>query len=112
MGLLDTLAEEHHESNVLVWVKNLIVILLWIPPLMLLWAVGIAALGVGYRLALHGDLPQVEGILQTLDSDIMLLAFAGAIGYLYLVLANVTFGERVMTTATEQAEGLQEASDE
>lgn len=94
------------------WVKNLIILLMAGPPIMLLWSVGVAAVGIAYRTARYGSLPDLSGVAGVLSSDIALLAVAGSIGYLYLIWANVVFGTSTVEAAKEQAEDLQKAQEE
>jgi multisubunit Na+/H+ antiporter MnhF subunit len=94
-------------------VRNIIIVAVGVPPILVLWAVGIAAIGVAYRVVETGTLPDGVGALPAIaQSDIAALAVAGAVAYLYLIWANVVFGESAVESGIEQAGELQERAEE
>jgi len=93
-------------------VRNAIIIAVGIPPLMVLWAVGIAALGTAYNYSTSGAVPSLGGVPPIVNSDVAWLAIAAAIGYLYLVWANVVFGTGAVESGIDQAEEIQKRAEE
>lgn len=87
------------------WVVNVVVMALWVPLIAVLWGAGIAVAGIGYQVAV-GEI-SVTGVGDALTSAInptlALLVVGGAVGYLYLTLAVITFGEGSVEASTEQA---------
>jgi hypothetical protein len=110
--MIDQLTQKAHDSDVSVGVKNVVVLLLWVPPILILWGVGFALFGVGVRVALYGSLPNLAAIGMPVDPTLAGLAVVGGIGYLYLMLANETFGEETVEAATEQAQDIKDNVDE
>lgn len=112
MALSDRLPDRRTESQAHPAVRNLILLLLAVPPLLVLWGIGIAAVGVGYRMARYGALPELTGLSSVLSSEVTLLAVAAAIGYIYLIWANAVFGTRMVDAAKDQAEDIKDEVDE
>ena len=112
MSITDSLPDRGTGSQAHPWVKNIIILLLAGPPLLLLWSVGVAAVGIGYRTARYGTLPDLSGVAGVLSSDLAILAVAAALGYLYLIWANVVFGTSTVEAAKDQAEDIQQSVQE
>jgi len=108
-GALDDLLSEAEDASVSNWVQDAVVVALWIPPILVLFGISIAILGVGVRTALHGSVPDLSGLGGAVDSQLVLLALGGAIGGLYWLLARATFGGE---TVDESVESAGEAADQ
>jgi hypothetical protein len=98
-------------------VRDAVVVLLWAPVVLILLGIGIggfvALVGVGYSLATSGRVPDLGGLAGAVDPTLVAVAILGAIGYLYLILANETFGTETVEAAQEQAEDIKgEVEDE
>ena len=93
-------------------VKNAIIVAVGVPPLMVLWAAGIAALGMAVNYTMSGATPSLDSVPPILNSDVAWLAIAAAIGYLYLVWANVVFGNDAVESSIDQAEQIQQRVEE
>lgn len=93
-------------------VRDAIVAFLWAPVIIILWglALGIAlgVGGIGWTLATSGRVPDVGGLTSAVDPTLLALGIAGGVGYLYLMLANETFGTDTVEAAQEQAEDLED----
>jgi hypothetical protein len=97
-------------------VRDAVVIALWLPPIVILvslaTAIGIATVGMAWTLATSGTIPDVGGIAGTVDPTLAVVAVGGAVGYLYLILANETFGTDTVEAAADQAEQATESIDD
>jgi ABC-type proline/glycine betaine transport system permease subunit len=98
---LDRLTSEADDASVSNWVQDFVVVALWIPPILILFGIAIAILGVGVRTALYGDLPDLSGVGTALDSQTALLALGAAILGLYWLLARTTFGGETVDQSVE-----------
>lgn len=101
MGLLDDALDQADDANVSNWVQDIVVIALWIPPILVLFAIAISMLGIGVRTALYGDLPDFSGAGGVLDSELALLGLGGVIIGLYWLLARATFGGKTVDDAVD-----------
>lgn len=107
--MIRNLFRQSKEASVLVGIKNLIVLLLWFPVIAILWGVGIGIGIFGYRYGRYGDLPDLGSALSGLnstDSLLVVVAILAAVGGLYLILANVTFGESNVESGVEQGQDI------
>jgi hypothetical protein len=111
--MIRSLLQRSKDSSVLVGVKNTVVLLLWIPVIALMWGLGIGAgVGIGfflYRFGRYGDLSMVSSALSGIDTtgSIMIVgAVLGGIGFLYLVLTNVTLGRENVNESIEQSDEI------
>lgn len=97
-------------------VRDAIVILLWAPVVLILLGAGIgtfiAMIGVAYTLAVSGRVPEFGGLAGAVDPTLLAVAALGAVGYLYLILANETFGEDTVEAAQEQAEDIKDEAED
>lgn len=109
--MLRDLLSREKDTSVYLGVKNALIVAFWMPVVMVLWAVGIAALGLSVRLAMYGDLPEL-GEASAIDPSLLVLGAVGALGYFYLLLANETFGSESVETAKEQADDFKDMSDD
>jgi len=89
------------------WVRDLVVLALWIPPILILVAVGIGAVGVAIQIAQGQSIP-LGSVTDALPPSMIATGAAVAVGYLYLILANETFGTETVEAAQDQAEDAQE----
>lgn len=99
-------------SNISQSTRDLVVKLLWIPPIIVLFAGSVAIAGVllavavfTVRWAATGAVPKVAGLAGAIDPTLLVLGagvVAYALGRLYLALANETFGRDTMEAAAEQ----------
>lgn len=112
MSINDPLPDRGTDSQAHPAVKNLILLALAVPPLLVLWAVGVAAVGVGYRTARYGTLPDLSGLSTALSSDLVLLGVAAALVYIYLVWANAVFGTSTVEAAQEQAQEIKDTAED
>lgn len=96
-------------------VRDAIVILLWAPVVLILLGIGVGAfiaiIGIGYTLATSGSAPDLGGLAGAVDPTLVAVATLGAIGYLYLILANETFGEDTVEAAQEQAKDIKDETE-
>lgn len=90
------------------WVRDVVVVALWLPLIFVLLGIGIGILGIGVRTALHGDLPALGGFAGAVDPTLAVLGAAGAIGYVYLILANATLGTDNVEAAQDQAQEIED----
>lgn len=93
-------------------VVNLVVFLLWLPPIMVLLGIGIAILGVGVNLAMSGQVPDLSAVAGAVDSELAVVAVVVAIGAIYWVLVNFTFGEDTVDATQDQIEQAADEVDE
>lgn len=105
--MLRELLRRDTETGLNLTVKTVLLIAFWIPVLMVLWGVGIAII----RTALYVDPARIIDAMPV-DSTTGFLVGAIVIGYLYLVVANETFGRESVETAQEQAESFREEIDD
>jgi len=110
--MLEDLQQQAGDATVAPWVQNLVVILAWLPPLMILFGIGIAVLGLGFRTARYGQLPQLSGLGSALTSDLSLVAIAAAIVGFYWLLSHATFGGKTVEQATKNADTAGDVIDE
>jgi len=110
--MLEDLQQQADNATVSGRVRNLVVLLAWLPPLMILFAIGVAALGLGYRTARYGELPDLSGVGAALTSDLSLLAIAAAVAGFYWLLSHATFGGDTVKQATETADQAADVLDE
>jgi hypothetical protein len=89
-------------------VRNAIIVALWLPLVLVLNGAGVALLGLAWYVARTGDVSPLIRLFAGVDR-LAALAVGGFIAYLYLVLANATFGTEDVDAALDQA---QEASEE
>jgi len=91
-------------------VRDAVVVLLWTPIILILLGIGVggcvALVGIGYSLATSGRVPDLGGLAGAVDPTLAVAAVLGAVGYLYLILANETFGTDTVEAAQEQAEDI------
>lgn len=99
------------ERDVHPWVTNAIVLALGVPPILVLWAIGVAAVGIGYRTARYGTLPDLSGALSFANSELAVLAVGAAVGYMYLVWFNTVFGTGNVDAAIDQAEDIKDTAE-
>ena len=97
-------------------VRDAIVTALWLPLIIILWGLAIglatAVVGVGYALATSGTVPDLGWLAGAIDPTLVALAIAAGVGYLYLMLANETFGTATVEAAQDQAEDIADEVDQ
>jgi hypothetical protein len=108
----DSLREKAAQSQVSPRIKNAIVLLAWLPPLVVLWGVAIAIFGTGIRYARYGTLPDLSGVGSVLDSQLAVVGALGVILAFYWLLSVATFGGDTVETATETADSAAKTIDE
>lgn len=91
-------------------VRDAVVLALWIPPILILIAIGLAAVGLAWQIVQGRPVP-LGDVGDAVPPSLLVSGAVVAVGYLYLMVANETFGESTVEAATEQAEDLQESSD-
>lgn len=112
--MLSELLSRSRDSSVIVGVKNFVVVTLWLPVLFILWGISLGAAILAIRAGLRLETSQLSGVAPQLDptSTLLLLAgVVGAIGFLYLVLMNVTFGISTVETSKDQAKDIKDTID-
>lgn len=85
------------------WVRDLVVIALWLPVIILLVGTSIAVAGLGVQVARAGTIPDLSWLTTVADPTVVVMGVGGAVGYLYYVLLTQTFGAETVEEATEQA---------
>lgn len=105
--MLRELLRRDEETGLNLTVKTSLLIAFWIPVLMILWGIGIAVI----RGALTIDPVRIAAEFPV-DSTTVLIAVALATGYLYLIVANETFGKESVETAQEQAQEIRDDADD
>lgn len=113
--MLSELLSRSRDSSVIVGVKNFVVVMLWLPVLFILWGLGIGAAVLAVRTGLNLNVTQFASFNPSVDPTTGLLgaaAILGAIGFLYLVLMNVTFGISTVEKTQDQAEDIKDVLDD
>lgn len=109
----DDILNNGEGSKVHPFVKNAVVVALWLPLVAVLWAIGIASVWLAYRIGRYGTLPETGSLAAALpDSQLGVLGLILAIGYLYLLISNVTFGSDAVESTTEQAQEIRDEVEE
>jgi len=84
-------------------VKNLIIVLLWMPLLILLYA---ATVGLGfiiYRTGRYGTVPDITGLSEAVNGQLAVIAIVAAVAFLYWTLIRATFGGEFVDNSADSA---------
>ena len=101
------------DADVSQWVTDLVVIALWTPLILVLLGLALGIVGLGVQLATGGIPPSSLAAIGTaVNPTLVVLGLAVGVGYLYLLLANETFGTETVEATTEQAQELADEAQE
>jgi hypothetical protein len=92
-----------NDSTVSPLVRDVVVFALWIPPILILIAIGVAAIGLAWQIVQGKSVP-VDVLTDAVPPSILVTGAVVAVGYLYLMLANETFGTETVEDTLDQAQ--------
>jgi len=100
-----SLWDEARDMDVRGRVRSFVVVALWLPVIIILFGVSVATTAFLVRYALFGALPDLSAAAGgAVDPSLVALGGLGALAFLYLVLARVTFGGKQVEAAQDQFE--------
>ena len=104
--MLDTVKQ----SNITVHpaVRNIVILALWGPLVVVLWSAALAVAGLAYHVARTGDVGGLARLAGAVDPTVAVIVGGAVAAYLYLALAIATFGEEVVNDTTETATDVAE----
>lgn len=92
-----------NDEGVYIAVKNIVVVALWLPILIMMWGGAIGFGFIAYRFGRYGEIPDIAGALGGIDPLIAVGAVGGVLYILYNSLLQETFGSKTVDNAEESA---------